>query len=211
MIKKKSLISLVLAICLIVPAMFMLTACGGNNKEVRTTVTADEWASALSFEGMDNYSCKFGSPANADFLYLVERDGTKVHIKQVGAPASGNDVDDNYYDKITTGDKTDYKKYHYTQGEDKWEESAIDADAYTNALNNLSSGLTMFKYDNFKYNEKTKSYEADNLTAGKTTITNLSVQFADGLITKASFFADGVETNYVFSYGSVRLTIPSVV
>ena len=33
MTKKKSFISLVLAICLIIPVMFMLTACGGNNTQ----------------------------------------------------------------------------------------------------------------------------------------------------------------------------------
>lgn len=65
-------------------------------------------------------------------------------------------MDDNYYDKITTGNKTDYKKYHYISSDDKWTENDIDADNYTNALNNLSSGLSMFKYDNFDYNEKPK-------------------------------------------------------
>ena len=32
MTKKKSLLTFVLAVCLIVPAMFMLTACGHNHK-----------------------------------------------------------------------------------------------------------------------------------------------------------------------------------
>ncbi|MDY2696418.1 MAG: YDG domain-containing protein, partial [Eubacteriales bacterium] len=39
MTKKKSLLTLVLAVCLIVPAIFMLTACGGNKNDPEDTKT----------------------------------------------------------------------------------------------------------------------------------------------------------------------------
>ena len=43
MTKKKSLLTFMLAICLMIPAMFMLTACGHNHKALA------EWQSDATY------------------------------------------------------------------------------------------------------------------------------------------------------------------
>lgn len=78
MTKKKSFISLVLAFCLIIPAMFMLTACGGNNTQ---TLKSDDGIAVVGeFEK--------GAELKTDKVELSSEDATTI----LGKLAGGNIV-----------------------------------------------------------------------------------------------------------------------
>lgn len=212
--KKKILIPLILAICLIIPLIVVFATCGGKSKGGKTTVTtvtAEEWVRAISFEGIDNYSAESIYSSDSGEQLVWQRDGAKVYYKNAGYESVSNSIEifEVCYNKIVTESGDTYEGYNRWNGDEgKWRSITVNAESYEPMLNYFpllfaTDYPILDMYDSFKYNEELKAYVAVDEDGD---VGDCIIKFADGLMTE--IVIDG--TRLVFSYNSAQITIPTV-
>lgn len=156
---KKRIFSLLFAICLIIPCAFLLSACGQAGGGEKFVVTKEEWNNALNWKGQTSvyiYSEQINADEDVTYstdLAEVKYDGTNIHCKRWVDDAPVDSLvetffvkDNNSYSRIVKGAK-DNQTYQILKGE-------YD-DVFSVAYSHLLQDLT---YDDFEYDEATKSY-----------------------------------------------------
>lgn len=208
---KRKIFSLILAICLIIPAMFILSACGNAKPEeptITTTVTEEQWGKAVGFEGMKDITLNSTINTNPNFSYQLKYDGVTVYSKQIGMhnnPAS-TEHDESYYTKITSGDTVSYVKYYWVTTDQKWKNEESDETSYNGALahlNNLGQG---FPYNEYTYNENTKAYVHTETSPAQTN----ELYFENGVLVKILIINGTSTLRFDLSYSPLTLTLPTV-
>lgn len=212
MTKKKSFVALLLAFCMIIPAMFMVTACG---KTVRTTITDSvEWQSALKFEGVDNYCMTVTGP---DRKIEKKANATSAYIRDT---VNGQKPTEKYYN-LEGGHVC---QYTYDAGTEKWTRKELSSHTTIASIMELEGRALgepytaiLKSYDAEKYNEEEKAYIFESATIESVNATNLKLSFEDGKLVRFEFtrMSTGgdpkpVQSVYEYSYGRVQITIPTL-
>lgn len=203
---KRKFLSLVLAICLVIPAMFVLSACGKT--EIVTTVTEEQWGKAVNFEGMNNITLSSTVSTNSNFSHLVKYDGVTIYSKQLGMnndPTSTN-YDEMYYTKVTSADSVSYIKYSKQEVAGSWTKNNSDEEEYNNALAQLKSIGLGFPFNQYTYDEKTKAYVHTEVSPAQTN----ELYFENGKLVKIVIIRGESAMISNLSYSHVSLTLPTV-
>lgn len=200
---KKKILSFILAIFMILPCSFLLTACGENEQ-----ITKEEWNSALAWKEKTNVHI-YSEELNPHGTYNygdVKYDGTNVHCKQWDSENPETSLVETYfvkegntYSRLDRGAKGDYD---YAEGFTKENYDAV----FTSAYSHMLGGLT---FDDFKYNKSEKLYVSKDglitvaFTFNKKTITKISVKK-----TVNHTGDDQSKFNITITFEDVTVTVP---
>lgn len=200
MSKKKSFISLLLFFCMIIPAMFIISACGAT---VETTVTAEQWQKALKFEGETDYYYKRESS-----LYTIEYKLNATSASLLQTTKSDNSIKNKWICLVEgEGDEQALYKYQYnkdgtytkTEQSIKPENIAVIITSTTNK--SYSAMLTAF--DLFEYDEEIKAYVSKTPVTCSGVLSDVTLKFENGKLVyveqtygDADEYTDIVEITY---------------
>lgn len=211
MTKKKSIVTLLLAFCMIIPAMFMVTACGNT---VRTTINdSAEWQSALKFEDVDNYCF---TVTYSDRRIEKRVNETSAYIRST----TDGQLTEKYYN-LEDGKVC---QYTYDAETAKWTRTELSSYTTIASIMEVEGGklgtpytTILNSYDDEKYDEKEQAYIIESATIESQSATNLKLSFEDGKLARFEFtkMSKGatptpVQHVYEYSYGGVKITIPTL-
>lgn len=208
---KRKIFSLALAICLIIPAMFVLSACENSNNPtttITTTVTEEQWEKAVRFEGMNDITLNSTISTNPNFSYQLKYNGVTVYSKQIGTqddPSSTN-YDEKYDTKITSDDTVSYVHYSKQAEDDSWSKTDSNETSYNNAFVSLKAIEVGFAYNEYTYNENTKAYVHTETAPAQTN----ELYFENGVLVKILIIQNTATLCFNLSYSPVTLTLPTV-
>lgn len=184
-------------------------AIGCNKASDDFEVTAEEFVSAISFEGQTNYKINtannvVSAEGTEVMTMIVEREGDKIKLTLT----EDNETEIGYVEKV------DDKYYIYEEegeGFVKGEGNQRVFDMYAGA-NLASIGI---EYADLTYNAETKAYEAATIETEQGELTDVSLKFEDNKLVSCSMkLAYGPEATATQTvsvvYGDVTVTLPTV-
>lgn len=199
---------------------FACTVCGQTKTEdIKSTVTAEEWKTALDFN-TDVYVCKavysttdngvkvtesIEQIANGNLIKMISKADGKTSIDYMEKVEGGH----NYYDDTNepadmNAERTYTKTFKENHGYDFFEGTKKGPKSMIEGFIEL--------YDSFTYDEARKCYVAE--TVGEDFL-NVSITIVDGKLVNVSFtrriMAEHLADYEIeFSYDAVAITLPTV-
>ena len=198
-------------LAILLSAVLCLTvgmAIGCNKASDDYEVTAEEFVSAITFEGQTNYKITttntvVSAEGSEVMTMVVERAGDKIKLTM-----TDSETEIGYVEKV--GDKY----YNYSEdgeGFVKVEGNKQIFDTYA-SVNLASLGI---EYADLTYNAETKAYEAATIESEQGEMSEVSFKFEDNKLVSCSMkLAYGPEATATQTvavvYGDVTVTLPAV-
>ncbi|MBQ8657899.1 MAG: hypothetical protein IJ506_02090 [Clostridia bacterium] len=200
-----------------------LAACGDEEKSTDTTVTSEEWASALEFAN-EEYSYTYLVYNQTGYeAALVEIDGNVGKLKESEEELELSGADGEvekpdlskvawelvYYEQV--GET--YYKYESEDGTTFKKEE--DESQFFNTCKRICSqyvSAELFVYDAFTYDKSSKKYVLDSVDGGgEITYTDVKIGFEDGKVVFVSYYVSvGMNFELTISYDEVNIVLPEV-
>lgn len=219
MVKKKQFVALLLAICMIIPAMLMLTACG---KPVDYTISsAEQYANAMSLKDSsgkyyENFDALFMNGDTKAFEYKLTKNAAYKY-------STGSDSAN--LETIWTNENGKGVIYTKQTATSEWvrteqEEEFTDADLASKVLpiSSFASYLTSVPFESIKdtYNEESKMYSGSYNQSSSVSV-DVKFQFEDGKLVKIDYESKNRDTGAqifqgtrTITYGNAKIEIPKV-
>lgn len=198
---KKRILSLIFTFCLIIPCMFLMTACGQDGQ-----LTKAEWESAFEWKGKTNVHI-YSEQINEEIMdnYAdVKYDGVNIYCRQWDSENPESSLVETYftkngnvYTRIDVGAKD-----NQTLTINKQDYDGVFVSTYRNLLYDLS-------YEDFVYDENTNVYKNDENKL------KVAFTFNNDLITKIVVTVINTDPGTVpftrtttITFESVEITLP---
>ena len=216
---------------LTVACAFGFTACGDSNEkeaEVKTTVTENEWKSAIEVLTKGNTSFK------SEWDYDYKDDGVEEKVLYVMELDTTDKVCHFYYTYEEDGEKLEFNNYYWVDAEgnaysaefdpnkDDLVKRAFEEEDYDEIVSTyigmyagvdiITMGGLADKYGEFEYDEASKAYTA-TLTIEEESA-DFALKFEDGKLVNLCAKPDEEEAEiiYTFTYTyAVKVSVPQTV
>lgn len=205
MTKKKSFITLLLVFCMIIPAMFMISACGAT---VETTVTLEQWQNALNFEGATDYYYKSEST-----LYTIEYKVNATSASLLQTRKDNENIQNKwiYLVEEDAGEQVVFK-YQYNKGDATYTRTNtyVAPENIASVVNQKSDfNQIVNAFDSFEYDEEAKAYSSKTPVVYSGVSSNVTLKFENGRLVKVEYtYASGANEG---QGGTVEITYGNTV
>ncbi len=177
----------------------------GGYENIDYTVTETEWASAIDMSSVDNFRVTINADPIAEgesSRYMIYYfDGEKYYMQL-------DDVE-MFITIENVGSEAKYYLIH-NNGNSLIKESITFDDFYNHYLFYVYTLINAFQYsDNYVFDNETNSYNADSVSVGPSSVSNVYLTFENKRLTSLHYEESEGTVTYFIEYDNVEIDLPT--